>query len=258
MWLRELWSYTVIKYYVFSRHSSSLDDWRAACGINSDKPSRVLRVLQEAHEELLTRGYLEGVLLDGKRGNTAITYQFRSDAGADPALVQQLRGAGVSAPRANALARDFPDRVPQALALLATLHAQGRPPRNPGGLLADVIEHPEKYVLPETEATPVERLISEWRQAEQRQRQEQQAQEEHEARQRALLALPAAEQWAATEHTLRALLGRRLTTAQWRALEERCVTGDLSAAALVRELSAAVVGSGLQTAVEALQGRLGV
>lgn len=221
--------------------SVGLEDWRAACGISDGKPSRVLRTLDEAHQELIAQGYLEEVRPEGRRGQLTVTYVFRAADAPDPSLVQALREAGVSAPRANVLAKQYPDRVPGALTFLEHRRSVSTTPvRNPGGLLADYLEHPEKYVVPEgvgpTPAEEPERVRE--RQARDRKAQEQAAQQQFEAEQQVLLSLPPEEQWAAAAPTLRTLLFRRLREGEWPELERLCREGDLSATSLVREASA--------------------
>lgn len=243
--------------------TAGLDDWRAACGISEGKPSRVIRTLEEAHQELIAQGYLEGVETGGGRGATQITYRFRTQDTPDPALVQALREAGVSAPRANVLAKQYPDRVEEAIAFLRLRRSTSPTPiRNPGGLIADVLEHPEKYALPgdasqsAQSAPPTDAGETRVRQERQQEAQEQAAQQQFEVEQQVLLALPPGGQWEAAEATLRTLLRRRLREGEWTALETACKAGTLSATSLVREASTHAARGALPEFVGDLRGRL--
>lgn len=240
--------------------TAGLDDWRAACGISEGKPSRVIRTLEEAHQELIAQGYLESVETGGGRGTAQITYRFRTEDTPDPALVQALREAGVSAPRANVLAKQYPDRVEEAIAFLRLRRSTSPTPiRNPGGLIADFLEHPEKYTLPE-EAVPAPHVDPDEtraRQERQQEAQERAAQQQFEEEQQVLLALPPGGQWEAAEATLRTLLRRRLREGEWSALETACKTGTLSATSLVREASTHAARGALPEFVKGLRERLG-
>jgi len=215
-----------------------LEDWRAACGISDGKPSRILRTLDEAHQELIAQGYLQDVTPAGKRGQLTLTYQFRGEDAPDPSLVQALREAGVSAPRANVLAKLYAERVPTALALVRHRRETSTTPiRNPGGLIADYLEHPEKYVLPT--AVPQEKDPEQIeRQRRQREAQEQAVQQQFETQQQMLLTLSPEQQWESAAPTLKTLLLRRLQEGEWGQIEQLCRQGSISATGLVREASA--------------------
>lgn len=221
----------------------ALEDWRVACGINAEKPSRVMRLLEEAHAELIERDYLVDVKVEGTRSNTTIRYLFQTgEEDVNPALVADLRRAGVSAPKANTLARDYPARVPDALAFLAERRALAPGGvRNPAGLLIDFLESDGKYVVEIASAEKPASATETERRAQQRAQQqaaEQAAHHAYEEAQQTLLALSPEQQWAAARPTLKTLLGRRLSQVQWDTLEQRCLAGDLQAAELARTLSA--------------------
>ena len=232
----------------------ALEDWRVACGINAEKPSRVMRLLEEAHAELLERNYLLDVKTEGSRSETTIQYLFQtSDEDVDPVLVAQLRRAGVSAPKANTLARDYSERISEALAFLEDRRANAVGGiRNPGGLLVDFLESPDKYVVPETLFPAVEEKQVATRRKAKQQEAEQAAQRDYEAAQQTLLTLPPEQQWDAARPTLKTLLGRRLSPGQWEELERRCISGDLQAAELARTLSTRLLSEPLDSLIQSL------
>lgn len=240
----------------------ALEDWRVACGINAEKPSRVMRLLEEAHAELMERDYLLDVKVEGVRAETTIRYFFQTgEEDVDPTLVADLRRAGVSAPKANTLARDYPDKIADALAFLAERRATSATPvRNPAGLLIDFLESSGKYVLetPTNEkavAGKVEIDVAVQRQALQKAQQdaEQAAHRAYEAKQQTLLTLAPEQQWEAARPMLKTLLGRKLSSAQWELLEQRCLVGELQAAELARTLSARLLNESFADIVQDLK-----
>lgn len=237
----------------------ALEDWRVACGINAEKPSRVMRLLEEAHAELMERNYLLEVKTEGTRSDTTICYVFQSsDDDVDPDLVAQLRRAGVAAPKANALARDYPERIAEAIAFVEDRRVKaGGGVRNPGGLLVDFLESPGKYLVPEPLSVPkpIGPAADHNEAAKLKARQqdaEQAAQRDYEVEQQTLLRLPPEQQWEAARPTLKTLLGRRLSAAQWELLEQRCISGELQAAELARTLSARLLNEPFESLVQSL------
>lgn len=232
-----------------------LAEWRLATGLTTERTDLVRRALESAHDELLANRYLEAASIQGRGKNAYASYTFAERGAADPALVVLLRQAGVTVSRATALAAQHPDRIEEALRFLESRKAStGGSVRNPGGLVADFIENPSKYQLPDEFLEP------------QRERQEQQAakaskrQQAIEAEQGMLLAeieavksMPPEQQWEAQKGTIQLYLRKRLSKDQWERLEERCKTGEMQAAALARSLAAAVSSSSLDEQVDELR-----
>ncbi|WP_264778221.1 replication initiator protein A [Deinococcus aetherius] len=233
-----------------------LMDWREACGIREERASKVMRALDAAHEELAAAGYLADLHVSGRGQHQHLEYVFRQENDPDPALVRLLREYRVGAPRAVQLSTEFPGRVEEAVAYYESLRRQGKVVRNPPGLIADIITHPEKYELPghlatppgdhDQDAQPAGALHSEVR-----------AQEEHEARLTAQLALPPERQWKETGATLLLLLKKALGAEEKAALEARCRSGDLLAARLAHDAARAAATLRLQDFVDDLKGKLG-
>ncbi|WP_281166587.1 replication initiator protein A [Deinococcus aquatilis] len=123
--------------------SVPLLEWRQACGIREDRPSKVMRALDAAHEELKAVGDLTDITVTDRGQDQHLMYLFRQESEPDPALVQLLREQRISAPRAVQLATEYPQRVEQAVVYAEQLRRQGKPPRNPPGFIADVISNPD-------------------------------------------------------------------------------------------------------------------
>ncbi|WP_221091401.1 replication initiator protein A [Deinococcus aquaedulcis] len=233
-----------------------LEDWRLACGITDGKPSKTLRALNEAHEELVAQGYLRDVRVAGTRATTTLTYVFASLDDPDPALVRLLVDSGVAAPAANKLAKEKGDRVEEVVRYVqATMREKPGSVRKPGGLINDMLQRPEKYVLsaPRPDHNPEEgREKSRAR----IQAAEIEAQRRTELERLELLAASSQTQWERTRRPLKLLLSKQLSAAQWDALERACQTGQLQAGSLLHELSAAQARLELQAFVDRLRDTL--
>ena len=120
--------------------------------------------------------------------------------------------------------------------------------------MADFIENPGKYQLPEEFLEP------------QREREEQRAtrtakrQKALEVEQGQLLDeieamkhMSAEQQWEAQKGTLQLYLRKRLNKDQWERLEEHCKRGEIEAATLARTLAAAVSTASLDAEVDQLR-----
>ncbi|WP_216326037.1 replication initiator protein A [Deinococcus aestuarii] len=133
----------------------SLMEWAEHCRITSDRPDKIRRNLDRMHDELLGAGFLAEVRYDGRGKRQTITYVFGSAArDADPYLVQLLLGVKVSRVMAEKLAREFPERVEEGLALARHIAQTSAPSRNFPGLVVDVIRRLEHYTQPETFVSP--------------------------------------------------------------------------------------------------------
>lgn len=234
-----------------------LTEWRQATGLTTDRSDLVRRALGAAHEELLANHYLERAVIEG-RGKAAVAhYTFADVDAADPTLVRLLRNAGVTVARATALAGQHPERVEEALRFLEHRRAMQGGVRNPGGLVADFLEHPAKYDLPADFITP-ERQREERtsRLDQQKVAAEQAAQARAEAQLDQLGAASPEQQWAAQRSTLQVLLKKHLNAGQWSQLEHLARRGEIGAVALTRELLEATARSGLPEQIGRLKRRL--
>lgn len=234
-----------------------LEDWRIACGITDGKPSKTLRALNEAHQELVAQGYLRDVRLTGARASTVLTYEFANPDDPDPALVQLMVAHGVAAPAANKLAKEHEGRVDEAVKYVQEqmLLRPGKV-RNPGGLIRDVLEHPEKYEIMSSSGTrPAPGPSREDIQARLRVT-EDEAQRHAEAQQRELMTLPAEVQWERSRRALKLQMGKQLSPPLWDVLERACLRGDILAGELLRDLSVALARLELQQFIDDLRDRL--
>lgn len=229
-----------------------LREWASACGIFSPDSDKIRRVLQPAHEELEANAYLEGIEFEGRGAKQVLHYHFRVEPSLDPHLVRAVRELGISEVRAQTLVKGHQQAPERVLASVEYVRAQ-KNVRSPGALLADMLTHPEKYILPEgtTRGTlasaaprPDLRVL------------EQQIEREQEVRQRQLLELPPAEQWRANQTTLRFMLKAYLSTPQLQHLEEACVSGRLSASQLAHDLSVATARAARADLVHTLMAEL--
>lgn len=235
-----------------------LAEWRLATGLTTERTDLVRRALESAHDELLANKYLEAASIQGRGKNAFASYTFAERGAADPALVVLLRQAGVTVSRATALAAQYPERVEEALRFLESRKAStGGSVRNPGGLVADFIQNPSKYQLPEEFLEP------------QRQQSEQQAainlkrQKVIESEQGKLLAeidalenMPPEAQWEAQKGTLQLYLRKKLSKDQWERLAEVCCSGEIQAVSLARTLAAALSAANLDEEIDQVKRRL--
>lgn len=217
----------------------SLNDWGAACGVLNDQPDKIRRALQTAHEELIANAYLDGVEYLGRGSEQKVTYHYREDGAADPALVQLLQEQNIPQSRAERLAQQYPDRIEQVVQYVQQRRAQGRV-KSPGGLTVDILLNPEKYELmevpPSQDAQQSLLLLAKRAQEEMRK-----VEADHAEQQAVLLSLPDEQQWESCHSTLKILLSKVLSSKQWEKLEEKCRSGQIKAASLTRELSSTVV-----------------
>ena len=219
------------------RLTVSLEDWRQACGIQSERPELIRRALTPAHEELKAINYLTDVHVIGRGRKQEIEYVFAEVDAPDPALVELLIGVGLSRASASDLAAEYGDRVETAVAFVRHRQTSARV-KNPAGLVVDVLKNEEKYVLPESimqrspESDPGQ-------EAQERIRvEEQNAVAEAEAYRQAIHALPPDRQFEELAPALRLVfksLGRDLL----KVLEQRCRSGQLSAAHLSEQAAKA-------------------
>ena len=215
----------------------SLEDWRQACGIQSERPELIRRALTPAHDELKAINYLTDVHVIGRGRQQEIEYVFAEVDAPDPALVELLIGVGLSRASASDLAAEYGDRVETAVAFVRHRQTSARV-KNPAGLVVDVLKNEEKYVLPEsimqrsTESDPAQEARERIRV------EEQNAVAEAEAYRQAIHALPPDRQFEELAPGLRLIfksLGRDLL----KVLEQRCRSGEISAAQLSEQAAKA-------------------
>lgn len=222
--------------FLLKEMTVSLEEWRKAVGLTTSRIDLTRRALKAAHDELLAVGYLQEVHFAGRGQNATVHYRFAELDAPDPALVVMLRQVGVSVARASALAAKYPERVEAALKFLSA-QQQSRAVRNPGGLVADLLEHPEKYELaPEFEASEKVRANRTQTQRQHLLLETEQAEVAAQAELEALSDKSLEEQWEAKKATIKLLLGRAGQGEVWERLEELALNGTLPAVELSRQL----------------------
>ena len=132
----------------------SLVQWAHECKILDLKPARIRRTLDGAHEELLGHAYLRSVTYHGRGLAQVVTYVFGDgkmhQEGFD-ALTDALRKYRVTRPAAEKLIETYGGaRVHERLRKFEYLLRGGVTPKNPSGMLVDVIKDDVgKYADPE-------------------------------------------------------------------------------------------------------------
>lgn len=212
-----------------------LEDWRLACGIQSDRPELVRRALAPAHDELKAINYLAEVHYIGRGRKQLLEYTFAELNAPDPALVELLIGVGLSRVSASGLATEYGDRIETAVAFVRQRQSSSKV-KNPAGLVVDVLKNEGKYVLPIEIAAPESDPVVRIRE---RQRQEEElAEAAAEAHKRTLEAMSVEEQYQALAPNLRFVfkpLGKELLER----LEQLCRSGKLSAVKLSEQAAKA-------------------
>lgn len=112
-------------------------------------PARIRRTLESPHAELLKQGYLSNVAYQGRGQGQVLHYTFGDSAlrPVDLQLVGALTQRGVALDRAEDFARRLPERIPAAVHVFDKHVAGVDQPRAALGLLTDLLDYPEKYVL---------------------------------------------------------------------------------------------------------------
>ncbi|MCD0165152.1 replication initiator protein A [Deinococcus sp. 14RED07] len=232
-----------------------LQDWRLACGIQSERPEIVRRALQPAHDELRATGYLRDVQIQGRGKAQVLSYHFTEDDAPDQTLVELLIGVGVSRATAVLLATEHGEAVETAVAFVRHRQAAGQV-KNPGGLVVDYLRQPAKYVLPERlHSAPVDEAARKVRALQAIQVAEQQTEQAARQERQRLAALPPAEQFSALQGSLKVLL-RPLGKEAWAGLERLCLSGQLSALDVREEAARAMGRLELQSYLDDLQAQI--
>lgn len=142
----------------------NLSEWAETCKLQfSDKPDRVRRSLEKAHEEMLKVGYLSNVEYHGRGKNQTITYHFNNKPTlvAPSDLVDLLTRHGITPGVARKLAAQYPDQVRPAVKQFETMLASNYPVNNKAGLLYKMVENLHDYlpVQPQKELAPPQKPL---------------------------------------------------------------------------------------------------
>lgn len=218
----------------------SIDDWAAQCGILSERPSKVLQTLDQAHTDLVQVGYLQKVDVTGRGKAKSITYVYR-DPNAERAaehtaheehLIARLREFKLKEAVAREWVTRAPDLIEPAMAYAARYikekKATSSPVKSPAGLLIDVLTHPEKYDVHGEDLLPPPRAL---------QRSEPDYHATFEQEQQELAQASPAEQWAQKASGIKVLVGKLLSSRGFDALKADCLSGHVSAVDVAAELA---------------------
>ncbi|WP_156373042.1 replication initiator protein A [Deinococcus sp. Leaf326] len=231
----------------------NLEDWRLACGIQSERPELVRRALAPAHEELRAINYLADVQIIGRGRKQEIEYSFAELNAPDPAMVELLIGIGLSRVSATSLAADHGERVETAVAFVRSRQATAKV-KNPAGLAVDFLKHEEKYILPANLSASVPPASHGEARLQLQVEEEATVRATDERRQHVRTLAPDA-QYDAVAPALRIMLrplGKGLPTV----LEARCRSGELSAADLSEQAARANEEIRMQAFIDDLRTRL--
>ncbi len=132
-----------------SQFTVLVSDWARDCKLTETITARIKRNLEEAHQELIRRNYLDDVVFEGRGSRATVTYIYGAAAVreqsiqvmSDSPLIQVLVQHQVARNVALKLVRDYGEaHVSARLERFQALLAAGYQPRQTGALLVDVIK----------------------------------------------------------------------------------------------------------------------
>ncbi|TSA80774.1 Replication initiator protein A [Deinococcus detaillensis] len=134
---------------IIDRYEVGLIEWADQCKLPNTRPDVVRRALEGPHEELLRRGYLRQVLLDGRGRKQRLHYEFAPEfTPINPTLLQRLRTHGVADGVSRQLVRLYTVSVLMArVSLFERLIASEalKIKKTPAHALVHLIKHPDQY-----------------------------------------------------------------------------------------------------------------
>ncbi|GAA4004002.1 replication initiator protein A [Deinococcus rubellus] len=134
---------------IIDTYDVGLIEWADQCKLPNTRPDVIRRALEGPHEELLRRGYLRQVLLDGRGRKQRLHYEFAPEfTPVSPALLQRLRTHGVADGVSRQLVRLYTASVLMArVALFERLVASGalKVKKTSAHALVHLIKHPDQY-----------------------------------------------------------------------------------------------------------------
>lgn len=134
------------------------------CGIASDKPDKIRRMLEPVHEDLLAAGYLKKVTFVGRGRQQEVQYVFgQMTPEPDADLVALLTELNVPLAASRKAALEYPQLVTDGTAQARAILKTGYQPKNHVGFVLDVVRSygNGKYQWPDgpgQPAPPVARL----------------------------------------------------------------------------------------------------
>lgn len=130
------------------------------------RADKIRRALEPAHQELVAHGYLSGVVFEGSGQNQSVLYRFGTPGvTVDWEVTAMLTQRGMSLPMAERYAKKLSrECIEEAVGKFDARVASGYTAKNPGGLLTDMLEHPDKYLgvsLEQKERKPARKKLPE-------------------------------------------------------------------------------------------------
>lgn len=125
-----------------------LKAWAQHLGILDDRPFRIRRALEPAHQQLKEQGFLREVEYLGRGDSQEVQYIFAElpVSPADPETVSLLTQRGVSHAIAVQLGAQYGlERTQEAVQRFESLLSGGYKARSKPALLVDLLRNPEKY-----------------------------------------------------------------------------------------------------------------
>lgn len=126
---------------------TALLPWADRLGING-RPDTIRRALSAPHTQLIEQGFLTEVNYLGRGKQQDIQYVFSHDSSypSNPELVKELTKRGITRGAALKYVGEWsPEAIYGALKRRDELIDGGYRPKNPSGLLVDILRDPEKY-----------------------------------------------------------------------------------------------------------------
>ncbi len=134
---------------IIDEYTVGLIEWADQCKLPSVRPDVVRRALEGPHEELLRRGYLRQVTLEGRGRKQRLHYEFAPEfTPVSPALLHRLRTHGVADGVSRQLVRLYTVSVLMArVDLFERLVASGllKIKKTAAHALVHLIKHPDQY-----------------------------------------------------------------------------------------------------------------
>ncbi len=236
----------------------SVQSWAESCKLQERETSRIRRNLEDAHQELIERGFLTDVRCEGRGAKATFAYVFNvssslpnrvAASGALPAQMYQtlerLRSFGVTLTAANALVEELGlEHIEGRMGKFDRMLAAGYKPRSRSAVVIDVIRDTKgKYAEPllvssSTSSLPTYQLVGP--------KLELEVLPPQEPSESSLDTLPLLEQAARTVATLRVLLGKRATDTLMRGVRLALEEGQVKGSDLLQEATKAAFDKKLE------------
>lgn len=137
---------------MIDEYEVGLIEWADQCKLPNARPDAIRRALEGPHDELLRRGYLRRVTVDGRGRQQRLRYEFSPEfTPVSPALLHRLRLHGVTDGVARQLARQYTTSVLMSGVtlfeqLLKAGHLKIR--KTPAHALVHLLKHRDQYPDP--------------------------------------------------------------------------------------------------------------